>query len=695
MAEMEKAFELIKFRNKRRPALNETNMNKISTAVNTIDDRVIELNNEVEQNHNEAVVEVLYAAADSRLCIRHGDGTVKEFAHIGDVTKEELDERINRRIIAGAEISGNGTSSELEAMEISNGLTVLEVFGKLPDWTTAFITSNSQQTVYSGSFPANEGAAQLIYNKAYADRGTVLFLPIHGSRVWLGKLNNGAISWEELFTSDGGVITGGESADGRTLALDNGGIAFHLPANGFAGGLNYFKAGGLLACIGYTTASGGYYYMGEAYNKPNGKVKVGSLEAQGTVKAAAFDGNASSASQASAAGMLAGWEDTRSAATKPNDYNAKLLPVGIKQRTATGIPGGGTYAALVGIRGWTDSSGGKAHELAFDGSGKLFHRVGDTDTWEAWQELAHVSDIPQSDGTASAAKLATARTIQINLASQNPEAFDGTKDVTPGVTGVLPLKNGGTGAANAAAARAALGITAANIGAAVDGLAESGDFNNITAPGVYTMRGSGTKNQPASGNYWGLIVLNSDAEEYYVEQIAVKEGTTEVYVRYCAGEGDDGGEWSSWVRLARMTDTVAAATTAGTATKAVQDGNGNNIAGTYAKKTDITMEWAGHQMYDAADAAQTVTFAGMGSSCNYILLCEGGLSKSGYCDYGRVILLTGNGSNSDDCWITTNLATYYSGSTARFSVDKTATNVTIKVNKGAFIDAALYRLKHQ
>lgn len=693
MAEMEKAFELIDFHNKRRPALNETNLNKISTAVNTIDDRVIELNNEVEQNHNEAVVEVLYAAADSRLRIRHGDGTVKEFAHIGDVTKEELDERINRRIIAGAEISGNGTSSELEKLEISNGLTVLEVFGKLPDWTTAFITSNSQQTVYSGSFPANEGAAQLIYNKAYADRGTVLFLPIHGSRVWIGKLNSGAISWEELLTSDGGVITGG-GEDGRTLALDNGGIAFHLPANGFAGGLNYFKAGGLLACIGYTTASGGYYYMGEAYDKPNGKVKVGSLEAQGTVKAAAFDGKASSASQASSATMLAGWKDTRSAATKPNDYNAKLLPVGIKQRTATGIPGGGTYAALVGIRGWTDSSGGKAHELAFDGSGKIFHRVGDTDTWEAWQELAHVSDIPQSEGTASAAKLATARTIQTNLGSESPAAFDGTQNVAPGVTGILPMKHGGTGAATAAGARAALGITAANIGAAVDGLAEGDDFNNITAPGVYTMRGSGTKNQPASGNYWGLIVLNSDADEYYVEQIAVQEGTTEVYVRYCSGEDDDGngGAWSSWVRLARMTDTVAAAT------KAVQDGDGNVINSTYLKRAGDAVEWIGWQQLDAYDAAGTLTFlkTDTGNAYDYVIVATGAsstASKTGNDDYGRVIFMRKDIDTEN--WVTSIIGSFYSGSTARFTVDKTNANITIKVPKGSYAAVAAYRLKHK
>lgn len=45
----------------------------------------------------------------------------------------------------------------------------------------------------------------------------------------------------------------------------------------------------------------------------------------------------------------------------------------------------------------------------------------------------------------TADKLTTARTIQTNLASTASASFDGTKNVTPGVTGVLPVANGGTG----------------------------------------------------------------------------------------------------------------------------------------------------------------------------------------------------------------------------------------------------------
>ena len=89
---------------------------------------------------------------------------------------------------------------------------------------------------------------------------------------------------------------------------------------------------------------------------------------------------------------LSGWGDTRNIETKPSDYSEKFKPVGLKTPTASKITTGSSFATLVGIRGWSDASAGKAHELAFDGDGKLLHRAGLT-SWEGWREIAHIDDL--------------------------------------------------------------------------------------------------------------------------------------------------------------------------------------------------------------------------------------------------------------------------------------------------------------
>lgn len=71
----------------------------------------------------------------------------------------------------------------------------------------------------------------------------------------------------------------------------------------------------------------------------------------------------------------------------------------------------------------------------------------------------------------SAAKLATARALVVDLTSTTPASFDGTTDATLGATGSLPITKGGTGAGDAATARA-------NLGAAASG--SNGDITALT-----------------------------------------------------------------------------------------------------------------------------------------------------------------------------------------------------------------------
>lgn len=64
-----------------------------------------------------------------------------------------------------------------------------------------------------------------------------------------------------------------------------------------------------------------------------------------------------------------------------------------------------------------------------------------------------------SGGTATAAtKLATSRTIRTSLSSTSSASFDGTVNITPGVTGTLGVSNGGTGVTTISALKTALGI---------------------------------------------------------------------------------------------------------------------------------------------------------------------------------------------------------------------------------------------
>lgn len=62
------------------------------------------------------------------------------------------------------------------------------------------------------------------------------------------------------------------------------------------------------------------------------------------------------------------------------------------------------------------------------------------------------SEALHADSADTATKLATPRTIRTNLASTSAASFDGSANITPGVTGTLPIANGGTGATTANAA---------------------------------------------------------------------------------------------------------------------------------------------------------------------------------------------------------------------------------------------------
>lgn len=80
-----------------------------------------------------------------------------------------------------------------------------------------------------------------------------------------------------------------------------------------------------------------------------------------------------------------------------------------------------------------------------------------SETTFARGDHVHPKQTTISGNAGSATKLKTARTVQTNLASTSSASFDGSANITPGVTGKLPIANGGTNATTAADACANLG----------------------------------------------------------------------------------------------------------------------------------------------------------------------------------------------------------------------------------------------
>ena len=91
----------------------------------------------------------------------------------------------------------------------------------------------------------------------------------------------------------------------------------------------------------------------------------------------------------------------------------------------------------IGSNGWIQAGGS-----TLDTATMLlpYYRAGKNDIIQA----ANVPTLNQNT-TGSAATLTTGRTIQTNLASTSAATFNGSANITPGVTGILPVANGGTG----------------------------------------------------------------------------------------------------------------------------------------------------------------------------------------------------------------------------------------------------------
>lgn len=200
-----------------------------------------------------------------------------------------------------------------------------------------------------------------------------------------------------------------------------------------------------------------------------------------------------------------------------------------------------------------------------------------------------------STATAVAAnKLATARSFITNLASSAESNFDGSANNSHGVTGILPITNGGTGASTALSARFNLkALSRTDITTATD-------FNTLIESGTYTILVTGSSNAPVS--YWGVLeVFGSDTDKtgnsirilqrFTVDDSPIKRS----YERMLKG-----ATWTAWSQLAYVNSSITgnAATASSLAT-----------ARTFALTGDAT----GSLTFDGtADVVTALTLANSG-----------------------------------------------------------------------------------
>lgn len=79
-------------------------------------------------------------------------------------------------------------------------------------------------------------------------------------------------------------------------------------------------------------------------------------------------------------------QDTRSMPTAPGSYS-RSLEAHFKVTSVLGLSVG-YYQTILGLRGWSDDTGGKAHELAFGDDSKIYLRSGYESTgWGSWRAL--------------------------------------------------------------------------------------------------------------------------------------------------------------------------------------------------------------------------------------------------------------------------------------------------------------------
>ena len=173
------------------------------------------------------------------------------------------------------------------------------------------------------------------------------------------------------------------------------------------------------------------------------------------------------------------------------------------------------------------------------GSNETLFRVGEVTITKDNIGLGKADNTPDAEkAVLSATKLATIRTILTDLASNTAADFDGTKNVTPGVKGVLGLANGGTGNTTGTAQY----LASHNI-------LEGTDLNTLTDSGFYVTAEAGLAvklvNCPVPNGSIALCTIKRgpvNSAQILVSQASATD--VRLFIRTCYQD-----EWGEWIQV--------------------------------------------------------------------------------------------------------------------------------------------------
>lgn len=171
------------------------------------------------------------------------------------------------------------------------------------------------------------------------------------------------------------------------------------------------------------------------------------LETARTINGVAFDGTANITIADSTKLPIAGGTMTGDLILKGNP-TADLMAATKKYVDDSVTSAGGGDVLAAGNNSFTGAN--TFQNLVTMVGGAVFTSRTTTLAWKnATQTVATINASTYTGNSATATKLATARTITANLASSTAGSFDGSANITVGVTGTLPIANGGTGLTSA------------------------------------------------------------------------------------------------------------------------------------------------------------------------------------------------------------------------------------------------------